>query len=96
LRFLALLLGLGEASALLQGAGGGSFGEGDWQGGGGSGAFELIINALTDRPESLRELDKLVQRLQMTATGSKVLPGGFEILWKSVTDALTEIEDEGR
>jgi hypothetical protein len=58
----------------------------------GSGVFELIVNALADRPESLHDLDKLVQRLQCTEAGIRVLPDGFDILWQSVSAALAEIE----
>ncbi len=93
LRFLALLLGLADAASLLDGLDA-QLGDGGWGVGPGGGVFELVVNALRERPESLRDLDTLVRRLQRTAAGSKVLPAGFETLWESVIDALTMIEQE--
>jgi hypothetical protein len=87
LRFLMLLLGLGNPHLLAllaanSGSAGGYAGIGP-----APGIFELILRALADRPEALTDLDRLVQRLQATESGRHVMPDGFEALWRVVADA---------
>ncbi|MDF2807413.1 MAG: uncharacterized protein K0S43_2359, partial [Cellulosimicrobium sp.] len=94
LRFLMLLLGIGDAAlmTLVEGEGDGA-GQGEWQvGAGGTGIFETIVTALATKPASLRDLDRLVRRLQSTDAGAQVLPPGFDDLWTSVFDALERLE----
>lgn len=50
--------------------------------------FEIIINALASNPEALRDLARLVDRLQSTEAGRRVLPDGFQALWRPVRAAL--------
>ena len=85
LRFIALLLGLGESFGVAgEGAGGG----GSWslspqQ----SGLFEMIVRAVADRPDAIEDLDRLVSRLQETERGQQVLPDGFNELWNVILEA---------
>ena len=91
LRFLALLLGLGNPYLLaMLTAGGSSMGYANT--GAAPGIFELILRALADRPEALTDLDRLVRRLQATESGRQVLPDGFEALWEVVADARSQLE----
>ena len=53
-----------------------------------AGVLELVLRALADHPDSLQDLDRLVQRLRATETGRAVLPDGFDDLWPSVMSAL--------
>ena len=87
LRFLALLLGLGNPYLLTMLAGDGRSAGGYANAGPAPGIFELILRALADRPEALADLDRLVRRLRATESGRHVLPDGFEALWQVVADA---------
>jgi len=88
LRFLALLLGLGDATALINQSphGGQSSGFG-FRAGANAGVFELLLRALVEQPRALDDLERLVNRLQATDAGSKVLPEGFFELWEKVLGA---------
>lgn len=88
LRFLALLLGLTDPAALMGGLQGEVEGGAYARKGPSAGVLELVLRALADHPDSLRDLDRLVQRLQATDTGRSVLPEGFDDLWPSVMSAL--------
>lgn len=89
LRFLYLLLSLGNPHLLAQLAGSA---EGDGQGfgigqSGGPGILELVLRALSERPAALGDLDRLVHRLQSTEKGREVLPDGFDAFWATVREA---------
>ena len=101
LKFLALLLGLTDANALLGLINGEVETSGGWGSGTslGAGVFELLLNALAKRPQSLIELKPLVDRLRKTAQGTDILPAGFAQLWDAVNSALEvlvarEVPDE--
>jgi hypothetical protein len=87
LRFLALLLGLGEGvippSNETSGSGAswvfGRLGE--------AGVFELLVRAVADRPDAIDDLGRLIERLEATSQGRTVLPDGFSELWASVLSA---------
>lgn len=84
LRFIALLLGLGESFGVAGiGDGGGGWDLSPQQ----SGLFEMIIRAVADRPDAIEDLDRLVSRLQETERGQRVLPDGFGALWRVVLEA---------
>ena len=87
LRFLALLLGLGESPFAAAGEHGGS-GPG-WSFGsvGQIGLFELLVRSVADRPAAMADLDGLVRRLEATEQGRAVLPPGFPALWTTVREA---------
>ena len=94
LRFLALLLGLSDPAELWKPSGEGA-GDGQWAGAfrGGTGVFELVLRALADRPDSLADLDRLVQRLCATEAGRSILPAGFEELWAAVNRARAALDE---
>lgn len=98
LRFLALLLGLGNPHLLALLAGDdGAAGGGYARIGMGPGVFELVMRALADRPDDLTDLDRLVSRLQATEAGRKVLPEGFDQLWPVVIEAQRRLQEaDGR
>lgn len=89
LHFLALLLGLtqlpvfGDAGS---GAGGRAAALGSSLSGG---VFEPILSALANNQEALRDLDRLVSRLESTPEGLATLPPGFLTLWTSVRAVLS-------
>lgn len=92
LRFLVLLLGFGNPnllSMLTAGEGGSAAYVAT---GPGPGVFEMIVRALADHPNALRDLDSLVQRLRVTEDGRKVLPPGFDTLWAVVLETLGKLE----
>ncbi|KOX07672.1 hypothetical protein ADK66_18960 [Micromonospora sp. NRRL B-16802] len=84
LRFLLLMLGLGTDAAML--VSGDAGGAGAWRSSG-TGIFELLLNALVDRPQQLDDLARLVSRLEASGDGSRLLPPGFSELWQVVTQA---------
>ncbi len=95
LRFLALLLGLGDPAALWAAGSGPDAQSGDWGArlGGSIGVFELVLGALADRPQSLADLDLLVSRLRATDAGRQILPEGFDVFWMAVTSAMTTLRE---
>lgn len=95
LRFLALLLGLGDPAALWSADSGAELGVGSWGAGFAdrTGVLELVLGALADRPRTLADLDRLVSRLRATDAGRQILPDGFEAFWSTVTNALATLKD---
>jgi hypothetical protein len=93
LRFLALLLGLGQAHPLaLMGLGT----DGSTPAGGLAPAphvFEIVIRALARSPESIDDLDRLVRRMLATETGAANLPEGFAPFWDVVTTSRAQITE---
>lgn len=87
LRFVALLLGLGGVTSPIVPASS-TAADAGWAMMGGSGMFEVIINALASNPGALRDLARLVERLESTESGRRVLPDGFQALWQPVRAAL--------
>lgn len=96
LRFLALLLGVGDPATLWASGRGVEPEAGGWGAGfgGSTGVFELVLGALADRPESLADLDRLVTRLRATDSGRQILPDGFDPFWATVTSALTTLKEQ--
>lgn len=88
LRFLYLLLCLGDSALLAalarqNGGGSGNFDPSTR----GPGVLELVLRALADSPAALDDLDRLVSRLGATTAGREVLPDGFDELWATVQAA---------
>ena len=93
LRFLSLLLGLSDPSALWTDAAGA--GTAAWGiGGGSTGVLELVLQALADRPDALLDLDRLVTRLRRTEKGRQVLPEGFDDFWAGAMAALDAMDGQ--
>ena len=92
LRFLALLLGMGQPAWALgagqQGAGqtatGSSFEA--------PGLLELLMRALVEHPDRLDDLARLVDKLRDGRSGAAVLPPGFTEIW-DVVDAVRQEEE---
>lgn len=94
LHFLALLLGLGEAHPFA------ALASGDAIGGNANGlapspqVFEIVVRALARSPESIDDLDRLVQRMLATRNGTAVLPGGFAEFWEVVIASRNQLSPE--
>ncbi|MFC8596833.1 hypothetical protein [Isoptericola sp. NPDC057191] len=93
LRFLALLLKVGEGSPLVAALGADSGGAWGADSGRGAGTFEIVANALATDPDALRDFDRLVERLESTEAGRRVLPEGFDSLWLPVRGALAALAE---
>lgn len=95
LRFLMLVLGLGQLD--LQSIGEGAAGEGatSWLigGAGSTGFFEAIVRALADQPEAFDDIARLIERLRTTEKGREALPEGFDALWTVVDEARERIAE---
>ena len=94
LRFLALLLGLADPGLPLDPADSdGATGTGQYlRGAGTAGILELVMRALVARPNSLIDLDRLVDRLRATENGRAILPPGFDRLWPTVMGAVARLQ----
>ena len=92
LRYLWLML-RDEAGGLPPGTGevpgqpwGTAFGDG------GMPLLEAIVRALSRSPEKLEHIAELVEGLQRTPEGRRLLPKGFVPLWEAVTKARSEMQ----
>lgn len=92
LRFLVLLLGLGNPNLLAMLTVGEDASMGYAAIGSAPGVFEIVLRALGDHPQALHDVDRLVQHLRATEKGRLVLPEGFEDLWVVVREALGKLE----
>lgn len=59
----------------------------------GAGLLELILEALSERPSTLSEIESLVSRLQNTEKGRALLPRGFTELWETVQQTQRMIKE---
>ena len=87
LRFLALLLGLGDTPFSSTGGPDGIGAGAIWLTGAAPGLFELVVRSVADRPEAIDQLDRLISRLQATERGRAILPEGFIDLWAITSEA---------
>ncbi|GAA0909931.1 phospholipase D family protein [Virgisporangium aurantiacum] len=90
MRFLMLLLGLGDDPVAAMGAEKGG-GAGMWLARSGSGVLELLLTALADRPAQIDDLGRLIERLQATEQGRSLMPPGFPELWATVKEARRRV-----
>lgn len=91
LRLLALMLSLGGAGGMPDRVGDGT-GSARWNAGQ-LGVFETLVRALGTAPSVLADIAPLVERLQRSEKGRRILPEGFAELWDLVwaaRDQLTE------
>ena len=86
LRFLLLLLGLGDFS-LPEAATDAAGIFGNWGPADRVGIFELIVRALAVDPTAIDRLDEIVRRLSSHKGGPDVLPLGWPQLWATVIEA---------
>ena len=89
LRLLALMLSLGGAGGMpgLPGDGAGGAGWNPGQ----LGVFETLVRALGTAPSVLTDIAPLVERLQRSEKGRRVLPDGFAELWDLVWTARGQL-----
>jgi len=92
LRFLALMLSLGDASGIAAFAGDGA-GSAGWKVGQ-LGVFETLVRALGTAPSVLADIAPLVERLQRSEKGRLVLPEGFAELWDLVWAARGQLTEQ--
>ena len=92
LRFLALMLSLGDASGIAAFAGDGA-GSAGWKVGQ-LGVFETLVRALGTAPSVLADIAPLVERLQRSEKGRRVLPEGFTELWDLVWAARGQLTEQ--
>lgn len=92
LRFLYLLLSLGDPALLAVLASGDDSGSRGFNPlAGGPGVLELVLRALAESPSAIDDLDRLIRRLQATDAGRGVLPDGLDELWGTVQEARKEL-----
>jgi hypothetical protein len=90
LRLLALMMSLGAAGGGLAELPGGAAGGAGWHAGQ-LGVFESLVRALGSAPAVLADIAPLVERLQRSEQGRKVLPDGFAELWELVWAARGQV-----
>lgn len=88
LRFVMMLLQLAgkDEFGMDWGAGSGSGGMFGIQGEA-EGALEAVLGALTESPDSIDVIDRLVRQLTATTSGQTVLPDGWDDFWRAVVTA---------
>jgi hypothetical protein len=87
LRFLALLLGLGEFSLPETTSDSAGIFASNWGQADRLGIFELLVRALAVDPTAIDRLDEIVRRLSAHKGGPDVLPLGWTQLWATVVQA---------
>ncbi|MFW6600045.1 phospholipase D family protein [Propionibacteriaceae bacterium Y2011] len=83
-QFLALLLSIDDSSVqapFVDVGGGSSFG------GAGSGALEMVLRAMAERPSAVDDLDQLVSKLARTPNGRAVMGEDFLDFWSVIEQA---------
>ena len=95
LRYLYLLLGHIDAFEILTEQGSGDTGRWAAALASGHGLLELVMNALANRHESLRDLDALVRKIQASDDRRHVLPEGFAELWEQVGKTARALKRAG-
>ena len=91
LRFVHLLLSLGSPQLMAEAAQGNGPASAWTFGPGSAGVLELALRALVHRPQAIDDLDRLVQRMETTATGAALLPEGFAEVWAQVRVARKKV-----
>ena len=89
LRLLALMLSLGSAGSMA-GFPDDATGSAGWNPGQ-LGVFETLVRALGTAPSVLADIAPLVERLQRSEKGRRVLPEGFAELWNLVWAARSQL-----
>ncbi len=87
LRFLALLLGLGETPSFPPPGSDSGGSSSSWFPGASTGVFELLVRSVVDHPRAIGDLDRLITRLEATERGREILPPGFTELWAITREA---------
>ena len=85
MRLLALLIGFASASGVDMAATGD--GQESWSAGAGRGVLELLARALSERPDSIDQLEEIVEHLRRSSAGPAVLPQGWDDIWLPALEA---------
>ncbi len=83
--FLLLLSGFGDTALGLPGAGRQGWGEARLFGS--ASLLEPMVRALARDPDRLNEIAGLIRELSKTDEGRKLLPDGWEAVWKPIWEA---------
>ncbi len=94
MRLLSLLMGFASGSVLGNGGGTGGLG-GGWSTGAGQGVLELLARALSENPDSIDHLARIVEHLRRSSSGTAVLPSGWDDVWKPAFEAWRAMEEAG-
>lgn len=95
LRFLALLLGMGQPAWAVGGSQAGTVRGSTSSSFEAPGLFELLMRALVEHPDRLDDLARLVGKLRAGPSGAAVLPSGFAAIWDVVDAVRHDQEDVG-
>lgn len=92
LRFLMLVLGLGDLGPVVidSGPAGGVAGRFSF-GSGSTGLFEALVRALVEQPQAFDDVERLIDRLRATDQGRRVLPDHFDDLWSTIVGARARL-----
>jgi hypothetical protein len=93
LRFLMLILGLGQLDLVALDGGIGQSAKA-WSFGpsGSTGLFEALVRALVEQPRAFDDIHRLIERLRSTERGRETLPAGFEGVWAAVEEARAQLQ----
>lgn len=96
MRFVLLLLALGndDSTDLSMMFGAGGTNARPFLGMGSRGLLEPLVSTLADHPETLLEIDRLVDRLSATDDGLERLPTGWMELWPAILEALDQVTED--
>ena len=92
MRLLALLMGFvsGNVAGNAPGSGGWT---GNWSTGTSQGVLELLARALSENPESIDHLAKIVEHLRGSASGMAILPPGWDDVWVPALEARRAMQE---
>ena len=92
MRLLALLMGFVEGN--VAGSPSGTVdGGGNWSTGPGQGVLELLARALSENPESIDHLAKIVEHLRGWSSGMAILPPGWDYVWIPALEARRAMQE---
>ena len=94
LRLLALLIGFGSENAIGLHTGTGRWAE-SWSAGTGTGVLELLARALSENPESIDHLAKIIDHVRASARGMAILPPGWDDVWIPALEARRTMSEAG-
>ena len=92
LRLLALLMGFGSGSAMGVHSGTSGWAE-SWSAGPGAGVLELLARALSENPESIDHLAKIIDYVRGSAKGMAILPPGWDDVWLPALEARRAMQE---
>ena len=94
MRLLALLMGFASGNVARNAPGSGGW-TGIWSTGTGQGVLELLARALSDNPESIDHLARIVEHLRGSSSGMAILPSGWDDVWIPALEARRAMQEAG-